>query len=413
MEVLSALCLCAGIGGIELGLSLVANVEPVCFVESDPYCQRVLKARYPNAFLWDDVTTFPAKEWGGVDIVTAGFPCQPWSLAGSRKGQEDDRWLWPRIAEIVRRVQPRFVFLENVPGLLSGERRMVDPSRGLVSGSGLGSVLGDLAALGFHAEWGVFSCAGMGAPQRRERVFVLAYRDDCERALLRTGEPEAGRGDRILAYSNSADLRQQPIANPRGSGEAEPGRTLQDLENSDRLRGGRGLRERAAETEGPSGFLEHPESLQRGQRREAKGKRQGRSVRADSTVAHPDQQRLEERPSPGRDRPEELETSVGGGAELADSEGPGERIPDEQGQIDADPRGANHAVWPPGPEGDWGSIKAEFWPVEPGVCRVVNGPADRLERSDRRARLKALGNSVSAIVSAAAWTELTRRIKCR
>jgi len=98
----------------------------------------------------------------------------------------------------------------------------VDSLPGFLAG-GIGHVLGDLAEMDFNAEGGVFSCAGMGAPQRRERVFILAYRDDCERSLLRPGEPEISRGNRVMAHTDSANLRQQPIANPRGSGEAKPG----------------------------------------------------------------------------------------------------------------------------------------------------------------------------------------------
>jgi len=111
--------------------------------------------------VWDDLESFQSELYSGkVDIISAGFPCQPWSVAGKRQGTEDERWLWPDIFTIICKVGPSLIFLENVPGLLGG---------------GLGPILGDLAEAGFDAEWGCFSAAEVGAPHRRERVFVLGY----------------------------------------------------------------------------------------------------------------------------------------------------------------------------------------------------------------------------------------------
>ena len=162
----TVLALCAGIGGLEIGLSLAADVRVVCYVERDAAAAATLLARMEEAALepapvWcGDLEDFDAALFEGVDIVTAGFPCQPWSLAGKRLGVDDDRWLWPDIAYVLRLVRPRIVFLENVPGLLV---------------RGLGFVLGDLAEMGFDAEWSVLSAAEVGAPHRRERLYVLAH----------------------------------------------------------------------------------------------------------------------------------------------------------------------------------------------------------------------------------------------
>jgi len=114
-----------------------------------------------QAPIWDDLVTFPGTEWcGAVDLISAGFPCQPFSVAGKQLGIEDDRWLWPNIARLIGDIQPRFVFLENVPGLIQ---------------HGLGYVLQDLARLGFDAEWDLFSATNVGAPHLRKRVFILAH----------------------------------------------------------------------------------------------------------------------------------------------------------------------------------------------------------------------------------------------
>ncbi len=166
---MNVLALCAGIAGLELGLQLALGrerVRTVCYVEREAYAVSVLVARMEDGCLdeapiWSDITTFDGRPWRGyVDLITAGFPCQPFSAAGKRLGLADERWIWPDIARIIREVGPRLVFLENVPGLAL---------------QGLGHVLGSLAESGLDAEWGVFSAAGIGAPHRRARLFILAY----------------------------------------------------------------------------------------------------------------------------------------------------------------------------------------------------------------------------------------------
>jgi DNA (cytosine-5)-methyltransferase 1 len=176
------LAICSGGGGLELGVRLAVGprYRPVAHIERDPFAAAVLVARMEDqvlgqALVWADLCTFDGRPWRGrVDLVTAGFPCQPWSAAGRRQGTADDRWLWPDVARIVADVGPRLVLLENVPGLLAG---------------GLGPVLGDLADLGFDAEWDVFSAADVGAPHLRKRVFVLAWLADSDRR----GQPQFGR----------------------------------------------------------------------------------------------------------------------------------------------------------------------------------------------------------------------------
>lgn len=161
------LSLCSGYGGLELGLGLIFGVCRIAaHCERDYTSARILAARMddgtiPVAPIWDDVSIFPAERFTGyVDIVTAGFPCQPFSVAGKRWGTADERWIWPDIARIIRTVRPRYVFLENVPGLVR---------------HGLSAVLGDLAEAGFDAEWDCFSASGLGATHKRERLFIVAY----------------------------------------------------------------------------------------------------------------------------------------------------------------------------------------------------------------------------------------------
>ncbi len=164
---------------MELGLELaIPGYRAVGYVERDAYAASALVARMGEealapAPIWDDLATFDGEPWRGVvDLVSAGFPCQPFSAAGKQLGMEDERWLWPDIERIVREVRPGRIFLENVPGLVR---------------HGLGAVLGGLAALGYDAEWGLFSAAEVGAPHKRERFFLLARRvPDAECGDLRS-----------------------------------------------------------------------------------------------------------------------------------------------------------------------------------------------------------------------------------
>lgn len=159
--------LCAGYGGF--GLALADTARTVCYVERNAYAAAVLVARMqegrlPSAPIWDDLTTFNAAEWKGcIDVVSAGFPCQPFSAAGKRMGLDDDRWLWPDIERIIREVRPRYVFLENVPGVVR---------------AGLPAVLHSLAQLGFDAEWGLLAASDVGAPHRRQRFWLVAHHDN-------------------------------------------------------------------------------------------------------------------------------------------------------------------------------------------------------------------------------------------
>ena len=157
------LSLFSGIGGIDLGLER-AGMRCVGQVEIDPFCRRVLAKHWPNVWRYDDVRTLTGdviREYcGPVEILCAGFPCQPVSQNGKKQAQDDARWLWPETCRLIREVRPGWVLLENVPGLLD---------------RGMGDVLGDLAACGHDAEWDCVPAAVFGAEHLRDRVFILAY----------------------------------------------------------------------------------------------------------------------------------------------------------------------------------------------------------------------------------------------
>ena len=169
---MNELSLFSGAGGGILG-SVLLGWRTVCAVEYEPYAVAVLIQRqndgvFPPFPIWDDVRTFDGRPWRGIiDVVSGGFPCQPFSVAGKQKADADERNLWPETVRIISEVRPQFAFLENVSALLS-----VD---GTDERKYFGRILGDLAEIGYDAEWTVLGADDCGAPHRRKRVWILAH----------------------------------------------------------------------------------------------------------------------------------------------------------------------------------------------------------------------------------------------
>lgn len=159
--------LCAGYGGIDIGLKrAIPNLRTVAFSEIEGFACANLVAKMEAGLLdaapiWTNLKTFPWAEFRGrVDILSGGYPCQPFSAAGKRLGTEDSRHLWPFIANGIRLMQPRVCFFENVEGHIS---------------LGLRAVIEELGNLDYETTWGIFSASEVGAPHQRKRVFILAH----------------------------------------------------------------------------------------------------------------------------------------------------------------------------------------------------------------------------------------------
>lgn len=152
----------AGIGGFDLGFER-AGMKCVWQVEINSYALKILAKHWPNVRRHDDIRTFPSgrfADWN-CDVICGGFPCQDISYAGNGKGIRGERsGLWSEFARVIRNLRPKVVVVENVAILAS---------------RGLNTVLGDLAALGYDAEWSVLSACMLGAPHTRERMFIVAY----------------------------------------------------------------------------------------------------------------------------------------------------------------------------------------------------------------------------------------------
>ena len=165
-QAVTHLGLCAGYGGIELGLKrAVPGLRTVALCEIEAFAIANLVSKMEAGLMdpapiWPDIKTFP---WAAfrdrVDILTGGYPCQPFSAAGQRKGKQDPRHLWPFIADGIRLLKPKCCFFENVEGHIS---------------LGLSDVIEDLAGMGYRTTWGIFSASECGAPHQRKRVFIMA-----------------------------------------------------------------------------------------------------------------------------------------------------------------------------------------------------------------------------------------------
>ncbi len=153
----------SGIGGLDLGLER-AGMTVKWQSEIDPYCSRVLAKHWPHVPNLGDVKLVDWSTVERVDLICGGYPCQPFSIAGARRGRDDERHLWPFFADAIRVLRPRYALLENAPGHLS---------------LGFDSVLADLHELGYDTEWDCVPAAAVGAPHLRYRVFVVADSDSC------------------------------------------------------------------------------------------------------------------------------------------------------------------------------------------------------------------------------------------
>jgi DNA (cytosine-5)-methyltransferase 1 len=155
---LKVLDLFSGIGGFSLGLERTGGFETVAFCEIDPFCQKVLKKHWPDVPIYNDVRTLNYD--GPVDVITGGYPCQPFSYAGKREGQNDDRHLWPAMFGLVEKHEPSVVIGENVDGHIT---------------MGLDSVLADLERRAYAARTFVIPACAVGARSERARTWVVAY----------------------------------------------------------------------------------------------------------------------------------------------------------------------------------------------------------------------------------------------
>ncbi len=374
---MNELALFAGAGGGILGGKLL-GWRTVCAVELDPYARAILAERQNDGCLapfpvWDDIRTFDGRPWAGiVAVVSGGCPSQDISVAGKGAGLNGARsGLWGEMRRIVGEVRPRHVFVENSPALTS---------------RGLGTVLGDLAALGYDARWGVLGAVDAGAPHRRERIWIVATANHT--AAERQREP---RGQRlamttpILAGESGESTAAVGSARSDGSDTSRQSTQTGDFRGIlGPAAGSSSVRYVLADAQEQHGPIDGPKALELGRRGE--------------DVADAGGGRFE------------IVLQRDGGAEKSrqqasfgnDSDRCGEALPD------ADFAGcqelhatalAVRAEFNPGH--DAADRRGTWWSTEPELGRVADGVAHRVDR------LRAIGNGQVPAVAALAWRLLS------
>ena len=360
------LSLCAGVGGLDLGLRMAQpNARTVCFVEIEAYAAAILATRMEQdaldqAPIWTDLRTFDGKPWRGlVDCITAGYPCQPFSVAGKQLGDKDPRHLWPDVFRVVREIDPPLCFFENVPGHLR---------------LGFQQVHDDLRSLGYCVKAGLFTAEEVGASHKRERLFILAYR---ESVFSQHSVPERDCQGRSTQAAGS-------FGHHLGNAE-------HDGSSAAALAGGNGT------DAGARGSAGGTDTSQQSPRTDHVADTQGAGKRGKSGQL-PQTQR-------GQDG-SVLRLSVGAGQGLADRHHAG-----CEKQCGAEPIQAQHKatecrglpafpLFAPGPTGDWSDVPES---LEPAICRMADGLAYRVDR------IRAGGNGVVPLAAAYAWRTLISR----
>ena len=369
---------CAGYGGIERGLDLAGvNHRVLTYVEIEAFACANLVAKMETGALvpapiWSNLKTFPAHLFRDrVDILTSGYPCQPFSAAGKRAGKDDPRHLWPYIRDHIETIRPVRCFFENVEGHIS---------------LGLREVIEDLESLGYKTAWGIFSASEVGAPHQRKRVYILA---NSERDPIR--EQSGGRGwengqstsflgvdgeTRPVADSASERCRKEgefryneSEKRPSGSGEA-----VANADSSSRRRGAVG---------GPQGDWESELYGSEEFVPDANSTRQQQSNKEDAgqSSKQPDGGGLRSRAFSDTDS-ERLEGGIY--RSVVDTEG--RQKQEVRRAAECSDRGSRD--------------RHQGWASEPELGRVVDGCADRVDR------LRLLGNGVVPQTAAKAWAVL-------
>jgi len=234
---LSHLDLFSGIGGFSLGLESAGLVKTVAFCDYEKFCQKVLNKHWPHVPIYGDVKELTherlkADGINSIDIITGGYPCQPFSVAGSQKGEQDPRHVWPEMFRLIQELRPAFVIGENVSGHIK---------------LGLDTVLENLESEGYNARTFSISAASVGANHKRERVWTLAYSND-KGIRARFGRSnydyekkgrgwsfDRGRSESDDEWSDSSTTKTEAldVADSPGKGGREPGHFDKEKRNTE------------------------------------------------------------------------------------------------------------------------------------------------------------------------------------
>jgi DNA (cytosine-5)-methyltransferase 1 len=344
----------SGIGGLDLGLER-AGMNVIWQSEIDPYASRVLAKHWPEVPNHGNIKNI---RWGDVvrpDVICGGYPCQPFSTAGKRQGTDDPRHLWPWVREAISELRPRYAILENVRGHVS---------------LGLSTVLGEMASIGYDAEWQIVSAASVGAPHRRDRVIIVAY------------PSEQRKHERGHNNNQNALGQRHSIQEPVGRSHSISANTFGQLANPDNSR----HIHRQPEIFTAENWLNALSLIGPGSTNVANTNsgdttdgRQREVVQSEDTGWGNDR---------SRSRSDTRQVSMGSSGEATSNVANTDTretsrgfrgVPTDTGQVRSE---RNH------PRGEESHAGRQWWAVEPDVGRVAHGVPNRVDR------LKGLGNAV-------------------
>jgi DNA (cytosine-5)-methyltransferase 1 len=365
MEQLKILDLFSGLGGFSLGLERTGKFKTVAFCEIDKYCTLLLQKHWKGVKIYEDVRKINKEQFDtdGIeypDIITGGFPCQPFSVAGKQKGTGDDRHLWPEMFRIIKTFKPKFVIGENVKGLINIQDGVV-----------FETVCTDLESEGYEVQAFNIPAAGVGAPHRRERIWILATNvansiSDNEREQITRGDEEERRIQEKYRQNNST-ARQSSRTGAIRNGD----RGYEDMANPNtRFSNGtneeifsRGQTSNISSTGGGDKNVENSRcTLQQGTVFQGENENEIRKGNADQS------QRSSSSPEYDVANPSSEQSH-------SNDNGQEQREISQQEQIKLG-GGSGGTLWP------------SNWEFEPNVGRVANGVPGRVHR------LKGLGNSI-------------------
>jgi DNA-cytosine methyltransferase len=362
MNKLKLLDLFSGIGGFSLGLESTGYFQTIAFVEKDKFCRQVLQKNFNNIPIEEDIRNVRGSNYA-ADVITGGFPCQPFSVAGKRKGTADDRYLWDETIRVITECKPRWFIGENVEGLININNGMV-----------LRQVQTDLEEQGFQVQCIVIPASGIGAWHQRKRIWIVAYshnngsyrsqRNETEQSCNKQEDRLSFRNDKDVPNSSSKRSSSQSIGvnrelaeKSKGEKETRDQSTLRtssscsDVPNSNTsLRGGRGA-EFQSRDDGQWGFYSKEEEQTRN---DIRSKIIGcDAVLGETTIQHSNNQRCEKSNISKESNKQDIHS----------------------GEFDSTRTGKT-----------WWQTQSEF-------CGVPNGISFELDK-DRANRIKSLGNSI-------------------
>jgi DNA (cytosine-5)-methyltransferase 1 len=356
---LKVLDLFSGLGGFSLGLERTGYFKTIAFCEIDKYCSLILDKHWKGIKIYNDVRKINKEQFDtdGIeypDIITGGFPCQPFSVAGKQKGTGDDRHLWPEMFRIIKTFKPKFVIGENVKGLINIQDGVV-----------FETVCTDLESEGYEVQAFNIPAAGVGAPHRRERIWILATLGNSElngssttkitRSIIETSNDNKERENATREFKGTSKSRNsQDVANT----ESERTRS-----NNEGIRQGISGTNRGQETIGTKEYVENSRrTLQQGTVFQGENENEIRKGNADQSKRSSSSSEYDvANPSSEQSH--------------SNDNGQEQREISQQEQIELGGRSSG-TLWP------------SNWEFEPNVGRVANGIPGRVHR------LKGLGNSI-------------------